>query len=147
MLFMVLVRHRVRPDWVLHETHDLIPQDVNADLWESHCKSILQSDRYLSQVMVVAQNVEERVLTFDQDPTTAREELTRCWTNAPVAYDYGYVFQTGKTEQGFREVVMPREHYAYQVGRYGSGMYSALQEGTKEFEYQFGFARFPSLVA
>lgn len=56
-------------------------------------------------------------------------------TNAPDAYDYGYVVPVGETvyfayagARGVpvRVVRIPDDSAAYQIGRYQSGMYIAL---------------------
>ena len=55
---------------------------------------------------------------------------TTVLTNAPDAYDYSYVTQTGTVDllgRTFRVVTMPDDCVAYQCGRYQSGLYVAAE--------------------
>ena len=61
------------------------------------------------------------------DDMSARYQLLR--TRAPQSYDYEYVIEIAKTHGEFgqeRLVALPREHVAYQSGRYASGLYSPI---------------------
>jgi hypothetical protein len=62
------------------------------------------------------------------------------WTNAPAAYDYWYVKDTGKSVNGFRLVeVTDRERWEqFQVPRYESGMNIAFPASDKARVEQFG---------
>lgn len=62
--------------------------------------------------------------------------MRRCYTNAPDAYDYSYVVPVERVYNfpegavwtpGGRFVDIPSESYDYQTGRYGSGMYYAVE--------------------
>lgn len=67
------------------------------------------------------------------DPSHLVEDLTEGYkllrTRAPQAYDYGYCIEIAKMQGEFGEerlVVLPKEHVAYQSGRYSSGMYTPI---------------------
>ena len=61
-------------------------------------------------------------------PAWMTTDRTIVLTNAPDAYDYGYVDQLGTATvlgRDFRVVSIPTTHCQYQCDRYASGLYIA----------------------
>lgn len=58
---------------------------------------------------------------FIEDNTS---EFSMVRTNAPEAYDYGYVISVGTTD-GSRLLAIPSSRVEYQRGRYSSGLYAS----------------------
>lgn len=66
-------------------------------------------------------------------------DMVTIYTDAPSAYDYGYVVPVctpnNSTIKGLRIVSIPRASVDYQVGRYRSGMHIACT--SEEFARYF----------
>lgn len=78
--------------------------------------------------------VEQCLRSLFGDPPHLFEDMTAGYkllrTRAPQAYDYSYVIEIGTMPGEFgpeRLVAIPKEHVAYQSGRYSSGMYTPIE--------------------
>jgi hypothetical protein len=102
--------------------------DSNCDVYASKAMSTTSSDYF---------NVEAGLRSLFGDQTKWKvidysDNYALVRTRAPVDYDYGYCVQVGVVTTEFGEerlVAMPKDRVEYQSGRYGSGMFSAVDCG------------------
>lgn len=101
--------------------------DSNCDVYASKAMATTSSDYF---------NVEAglRSLFGDANPETWRaidysEQYTLVRVRAPKDYDYGYCVEVGTVTTEFGEerlVAVPQKSLEYQSGRWGSGMFVAV---------------------
>lgn len=101
------------------------------------CMGYINSVLARSKDKVVASAAKKRIKTMGPDEKSVK---FLAWTNAPAAYDYWYVKDTGKVVNGFRLVeVKDKECWEqFQLPRYESGMNIAFPASDKASVERFG---------